>query len=882
MEALYDAAAALDAAERTRFINEQCAGEEDLRRELMAAFGDAGSGLTGIVEHGAAAVAESDDNWAGRRMGPYRIERPLGRGGMGAVYLAIRDDDEFHKEVAIKTLKFELGGSERLRFRHERQILAHLEHPHIARLLDGGTTEHGTPYIVLEYVAGVEITAWCEQQQLSIEQRLRLFRQVCEAVQYAHQHLVVHRDIKPGNILVTPDGVPKLLDFGIAKLLDSSVEMGPQPIATATGVRLMTPDYASPEQVRGEAVSTATDVYSLGAVLYQLLTGQRPHALRNYDAVEIARVVCQAETRPPSALGDRRLRGDLDNIVLKAMHKDPARRYASVVEMSEDIRRQLAGLPITARADTTTYRAVKFVRRHRLGVAAVVAVVAALAAGVAVSLHEARVAERRFSQVRELANTFLFQFYDEVTPLPGSTKVRASIVDTARKYLDGLAKEAGNDKGLILELAQAYQRLGTVQSSRGASLGQLEQARRSYRQSLDLYARLPVDRSSSSDLRCKIAGVLYAFERLEYDAYREDLAEPMARRMLDLLEGGAQDSAIRVWHARAESDLAEIRLRRGDTTQAQVLQESARKTLLDLQSSGYRDPGLQPDIDNVEQRLAKTKISSGDLDGAASLFQKLLERTPPCDQQSPPTRDCRNLGVLLSWTGDLYGAMGRPSLGEPEKAAVFYQQALDIEERVAAQDSHNRQAQFNLAARCGKLGDAVWRSDPMRALALYERALTTARALASREQFHILREAYLEASSRPLIQLGRTAEARRAVTELMELARTDPVPTEYADRLGDLTVRTLWPRLLAAEGKLEEARRMLKALIQEAGKLRAEHTTDLGPVNLISSCYRNLASITTGPERREALLRSAAAWHSWPATSFTRREEQKDLAAANR
>ena len=252
----------------------------------------------------------------------------------------------------------------------------------------------------------------------------------------------------------------------------------------------------------------------------------------------------------------------------------------------------------------------------------------------------------------------------------------------------------------------------------------------------------------------------------------------------------------------------------------------------------------------MEQRLAKTKISSGDLDGAASLFQKLLERKPPCGPQRPPTRDCENLAVLLSWTGDLYGAMGRPSLGEPEKAAVFYQQALDIEERVAAQDSHNRQAQFNLAARCGKLGDAVWRSDPKRALALYERALTTARALVSSEQFHILREAYLEASSRPLIELGRTAEARRAATELMELARTDPIPTEYADRLGELTVRTLWPRLLAAEGKLGEARRMLEALIQEAGKLRAEHTTDLGPVNLFPA--------VTGISPRSPPGRSAA------------------------
>jgi eukaryotic-like serine/threonine-protein kinase len=425
LEALYDAAAGMDAFERARFIEESCVGNEQMRRELLAAFQGVGSGLTGVVEQAAAAVAgESEAHWTDRRMGSYRIVRPLGRGGMGAVFLGVRDDDQFHKEVAIKTLKFELeGGPAVSRFRQERQILAHLEHPNIARLLDGGTTEQGTPFIVLEYVAGVEIVEWCERQHLSIESRLQLFRQVCDAVQYAHQHLIVHRDIKPGNILITPNGVPKLLDFGIAKLLDASALEGLETRA-ATSALLMTPDYVSPEQVRGDAVSTATDVYSLGAVLYELLTGRRPHSLESYDAVEIARVVCDTDVRPPSALGNRRLRGDLDNIVLKAMHKDPSRRYSSAAEFSEDIRRHLEGLPIAARPDTSVYRAAKFARRHRIGVAATAAVIVSLAIGVAVARREARVAQRRFDQVRELANTFLFQFYDEVTPLAGSTKVR--------------------------------------------------------------------------------------------------------------------------------------------------------------------------------------------------------------------------------------------------------------------------------------------------------------------------------------------------------------------------------------------------------------------------------------------------------------------------
>jgi serine/threonine protein kinase len=302
LEALYDVAAALEPADRARFIDESCASDEELRQELLAAFRNESSGFTGLIATAAAHATESDDGWTGRRVGPYRIVRPLGRGGMGAVHLAVRDDDQFHKEVAIKTLKFDLDdGPAVARFRHERQILAHLEHPNIARLLDGGATEHGTPYIVLEYVEGVPITQWCAQQQLTIEQRLQLFCRVCDAVQYSHQHLVVHRDLKPGNILVTSDGIPKLLDFGIAKLLATDA---PAPAATASGALLMTPDYASPEQVRGEAVSTMTDVYALGAVLYEMLTGRRAHDLERYDAVEVARVVCETDVRPPSTWGE--------------------------------------------------------------------------------------------------------------------------------------------------------------------------------------------------------------------------------------------------------------------------------------------------------------------------------------------------------------------------------------------------------------------------------------------------------------------------------------------------------------------------------------------------------------------------------------------------
>ena len=347
LEALYEAAAALDPAARARFIDEQSAGDDELRRNLLTAFRDGTSGLTDVVGQAAASAAASDETWAGRRFGPYRVVRVLGRGGMGAVFLAVRDDAQFHKEVAIKTLKFDLESDSAIaRFRHERQILAHLEHPNIARVLDGGTTEQGTPYLVMEYIAGVPITEWCDERKASIEDRLRLFRLVCDAVQYVHQHLVVHRDIKPANILVTADGVPKLLDFGIAKLLDANAPSAVDVIAaTATGALLMTPDFASPEQARGEPVSTVTDVYALGGVLYALLTGQRPHVILSADPLEMIRAICDTDIRPPSTHGNRRLRGDLDTIVMRAMQKEQVRRYASAAELSEDVRRHSWACP---------------------------------------------------------------------------------------------------------------------------------------------------------------------------------------------------------------------------------------------------------------------------------------------------------------------------------------------------------------------------------------------------------------------------------------------------------------------------------------------------------------------------------------------------------
>ena len=408
---LFGEALELDAAERKAFLDSACEGDSSLRREvdsLLAASEPA-------TQPDGQGTAGEPDRMLGRRLGAYEILNLIGSGGMAAVYLAVRADDQYRKRVAIKLIHPGLQKeSVCRRFRNERQTLAALDHPNIVKLLDGGTTEEGVPYLVMDYVEGQPIDEYCDRHKLTVEQRLQLFRIVCGAVEHAHQNLVIHRDLKPSNILVTAGGVPKLLDFGIAKLLNP--EYSPQStLLTQTGMHHMTPAYASPEQVKGEAITYASDIYSLGVMLYELLTGHRPYRFKSYTPAEVERVICETEAERPSTAVTRvesdqgpsgssahlitpesvsrargvepkklrrRLRGDLDNILLKALHKEPKRRYGSVQEFSEDIGRHLEHLPVTARRSTLAYRAQKLIRRRKTEVVASVLVLA-LATGLA-------------------------------------------------------------------------------------------------------------------------------------------------------------------------------------------------------------------------------------------------------------------------------------------------------------------------------------------------------------------------------------------------------------------------------------------------------------------------------------------------------------------
>lgn len=536
---VFDGALACDSEAQSRYIAEACQGDPDILNEVETLLHHHQQANSQFLNQGAgassdtAAIAQADlpSSRVGRRVGVYQLLEEIGHGGMGQVFRAARVDGLYEKQVAIKFVRGGFDTASLLeRFRNERQILASLDHANIARLLDGGTSDDGTPYLVMELIDGTPIDEYCRQQALGIPEKLKLFRQVCAAVQFAHQHLVIHRDIKPSNILVTDESIPKLLDFGIAKILDPMA--GSEP----TQLRPMTPEYASPEQVRGDPITTATDIYSLGVVLYQVLTGESPYELKTHSSHELAQAICEKEPRKPSSIVlapepaedpakkhpagkvrdqspaklKRRLAGDLDNILLKALRKEPQFRYSSAEQFSDDIRRHLEGLPVTAARGSWSYRARKFATRHKAGVAAGLAVILSLALGLTLTLREKRIAERRFNDTRKLANSLIFEIDKAIADLPGATAARKLLVSRALEYLDGLSKDAKGDASLERELATAYDRVGDVLGyPYAANLGDSQGALESYRKALAIRQSLESSPRTDWKLQNELVGSYY-------------------------------------------------------------------------------------------------------------------------------------------------------------------------------------------------------------------------------------------------------------------------------------------------------------------------------------------------------------------------------------
>ncbi len=753
----FDAALTLAPSEQAAFVARAAAEDAELGRELEELL--AAHVATGLDEAAVARLAATLDDGAtppevGRRFGPYRASAVLGRGGMGTVLLAAREDGQFEQQVAIKLIRRGMSTDQILeRFRVERQILASLEHPHIARLLDGGTTEDGLSFLVMEAIEGRAIDLWCDENGLSVRERLGLFLQVCDAVSYAHQRLIVHRDIKPQNILVTRDGTPKLLDFGIAKVLSAdggseSMTIGPAP--------MLTPDYASPEQIEGRPTTTSTDVYSLGVVLYELLTGRSPYRPPSWSVPELCAAVQTTEVeRPSTAVGRRttderarvrsarcadwatatnagtlgrlrtQLAGDLDAIVLSALAKEPERRYASVEQLADDLRRHLDGRPVRARPAGFGYRAMKFVDRNRVAVAAAALVALTLLASTLVAARQARearrqaglavaaqrTAERRFAEVRRLANTVLFDYHDAIQNLPGATPVRERLVSDALGYLERLAAESAGDAALGLELARAYRKVAEVQggstkTSLGNTAGAIESSRKGLALLEALVAREPRDPEALREL-AELSNDVAKLELEAGDARQALVHAERARAVADsLFAGTPRQRAVPATLVSAYDTLGTVHLESGQVGEALAAHRRQLEMLSAATEADRKEPAFRRSLSTAHHHLADAQAASGDFAGALESYRTSLALREELSNEQPLNTDYLRLRAVSHF----YVADMLSNLGRPREALAEFRRSLALEEELAAAEPESdtsgpAYALVQIGAMLTRLGD---------------------------------------------------------------------------------------------------------------------------------------------------------------------------------
>ncbi len=806
VKTILDAARGHPRAGREAWLDEACGGDPELRRDVesflehedrLAGFIEEPAVLAGTEPAGVAGTEDPGALGAGRRVGPYRLVRLIGEGGMGAVYLAERRE-EFEQRVALKLVRPGLASDEMIRrFEAERQILARLDHPNIARLLDGGTAADGTPYFAMELIDGVAIDRYCDQARLATRERLELFLAVCSALQLAHQNLVIHRDLKPGNILVDAAGTPKLLDFGIAKLLQG--EDGAAATRTAQGA--MTLAYASPEQLKGEPIGTASDLYSLGAVLYQVLAGRLPLGLEGRSLAELTRAVCEDDPVPPSVAvgreeqigrgddarrltpesvsrlrdGDprtlrRRLAGDVDSIVMKALRKAPRERYASAEQMATDLRRHLDGLPVLARQGTVSYRAAKFVRRHRLALASVAAMVL-LAAGFTVALALQLRQTERARDRSEAVSEFLIDLFQAAAPdrPAGEEPTVRELLDRGRGKLFEVSGEAGLEQEpavratLLLKLGEVYLKLGDYSQARGLLEEAVELFRRLgagdpggvppdlaaaindlaavhywtgdharaatlYRESIDLRRRLGLDHDLIKPMN-NLAAILLA--RGELDEARRIYGEGLALRRAALAVASPEDPDFDDRRANVATSLRSLATAlyvAGELDAAEPLLREA----LDLRLAIYGAGSVR--VAAVLGSLGRVELARGRLDAAEPLLAETLEIRR------------RKLGE-----DHLHTALAKKDLasllieaeGEGATARVLLNQALETIYRVRPEDD------WRVAAAEGLLG--AWLAGAGR---LAEAEVCLRRAYETLERQRGPRTIYTQTVRRRLADLG--------------------------------------------------------------------------------------------------------------------------------
>jgi serine/threonine protein kinase/Flp pilus assembly protein TadD len=901
IEPILDEVLDLDPPDRPAAIARACGADASLKAHVEALVAaDTGAAefletpaaeyAAVVVRAGAAGPADNEPQGCespGDLIGPYRLIREIGHGGMGRVFLATRADGQFEQQVALKLVRGAASGGEiHARFLRERQILARLEHPHIARLLDGGVTLDGRPYFAMEYVDGEPITAYCERRALDLQQRLELFTAVCDAVQYAHQNLVIHRDLKPSNTLVTPEGTVKLLDFGIAKVLHQEEHDPFDATLTRLGSGPMTPEYAAPEQVRGEPVTAATDVYALGALAYELLTGRGPHALTRLTAAEVERVITQgavdrpsqAALKPPrgrdGAAGGltpaaraqrlklrRQLKGDLDTILLQALQKEPARRYATAGAFVEDIRRYQRGLPIAARRDSFGYRAGKFVRRNALGVGATVLVLASLVVGLIGTAWQARVASREAAKAREVSRflSSLFEVADPARANAEGISARELLDRGAARIESELSDQPEVQAEMMLVLGRISRELSLFDRAQ-TLLDRSLKLRTEFRGQFGLAAGRTRGRASED-----VAEVTTELARLALDRGRPDEAERLHRGALGMRRAVLGDSHASV--GTSMRDLAGVVTSRGKYDEAERLLRDA--LVLHEKLYGPKHEEIASDLEGLQSTLrlrgepaeaiAAARrcldmrlelLGTDHLDTATAMNNLailLLDRWELAEAEKLYRQvlafDLRRLGELHSNTATVTNnlAFVLRDRGQYEEAERLYRSALDLDKRLfGAEHPYVATVMGNLAAvllRQGKLDEAEqlyrgslamftrvygqghWRIGAVQgglaavlgakgdesAEALYRGAL--AHLEKTLQAKHPQLEPVLIGLGKELTRRGRPEEAepllRRALeTRTARLGDGDPRTAEVRVRLGIC---------LAALGKSDEARTLLTA-----------------------------------------------------------------------
>jgi serine/threonine protein kinase len=827
---------------------------------------------------------------AGQTVGPYTLISQIGQGGMGSVWLARRSDGRFERRVAVKFVNLALagkGGEER--FKREGSILGRLAHEHIAELMDAGVSGAGQAYLVLEYVQGDPIDEYCDQHKLDLDARIRLFLDVLAAVAHAHANLIVHRDIKPSNVLVTTGGEVKLLDFGIAKLLEGEGQMGVATLLTHESGSALTPQYAAPEQLTGQPVTTATDVYGLGVLLYVLLSGQHPAGAGRQSPAELVKAVLDIE--PPRAsdaipadnsnlIAERRgttadklrrgLRGDLDTIIGKALKKNPQERYASVTGFAADLQRYLKHEPISARPDTLAYRTAKFLRRNRtvvtLTAAAIVLVIGSLSTGLLVANRERKAAERRFDQVRQLANKFI-ALDNDIRGLPGSTKVRMEIVTDSLQYLTSLGSDVHRDKDLALEIAYAYVRVAHVQGDpTSPNLGQFPEAEASLdkaenfvdsvlkadprnRRGLFIAATIAHDRMVLADEQNRkeemVSWADKASERVErfMNLGNIDARDVYSMGYFEMNIGYSYDDA------RHFADGLRASQRALDITQPVA--------------SAHRVHG------SILGALVMARWQTGDLDGALQTAQRAIQL-----EETQAASGHASLRINLA--DSLYNeamVLGKqdaePSLGRSRDALAALQRGQDIGEELAKMDPIDYLSRRSVATTGLEIGNILRHNEPQKALAVYDHALARIREAKTNVSTQLTAADLLAGSSYALRWLGRDEEARRRIEEAFQLLRDAhqyPADTVEPMSRADHVIRAEADDY-AETGQTAKATEAYRQLLDRLMAWKPDPLNDLRDATCLSRTWTALANLRRRSGRKDEALQLEAQrtdlWNHW-------------------